>query len=124
MFTVDQRAVSSGIAWGQQLRHRDIAEVRVGEIGSADYVTKRRSLEIVCLNSTLQDVTLVTTKRKPFDFLVERLKNDFSRGDRTAIELFLREIQGWEAGFHHFFDGLAEGKRSQPKNSLAGGQIG
>ncbi len=40
---------------------------------------RRRILDAVCLNRTLSDVTLVTTKRKPFDQLAKRLKNDFSR---------------------------------------------
>ena len=43
---------------------------------------KREILDLVCLNRTLSDVTLVTTKRKPFDGLAERLKNENSRGDR------------------------------------------
>lgn len=43
---------------------------------------QRQILDAVYLNRTLTDVTLVTTKRKPFDQLAERLKNDFSRGDR------------------------------------------
>ena len=43
---------------------------------------RRRILDAVCLNRTLSDVTLVTTKRKPFDQLAERLKNDFSRGNK------------------------------------------
>lgn len=43
---------------------------------------KRTILECVSLNRTLTDVTLVLTKRKPFDFLAERpfLKN--TRGER------------------------------------------
>lgn len=49
---------------------------------TADYTTKRRILEIVCLNSTLVDVTLVPTMRKPFDMLVEGLLVLSSRGDR------------------------------------------
>ena len=47
---------------------------------------RRRILDAVCLNRTLSDVTLVTTKRKPFDQLAERLKNDFSRGDCDSFE--------------------------------------
>ena len=48
----------------------------------ADYVAKRRILEIVFLNCRLDDVTLVPTIRKPFDVLAEGplLKN--SRGDK------------------------------------------
>jgi DNA invertase Pin-like site-specific DNA recombinase len=43
---------------------------------------KRDILDSVCLNRTLSDVSLVTTKRKPFDALVERPKMKKSRGDR------------------------------------------
>ncbi|MCA9101667.1 MAG: hypothetical protein KDA63_10980 [Planctomycetales bacterium] len=44
--------------------------------------TKREILESVCLNHTLTDVTLDTTKRKPFDVLAEGLTLQYSRGDR------------------------------------------
>jgi hypothetical protein len=37
--------------------------------------------------------------RKPFDVLVEGLSVSLSRGDWTAIELFIAGIQGWEAGW-------------------------
>ena len=40
---------------------------------------RREILDSVCLNRTLTDVSLVTTKRKPFDGLAERLKNENSR---------------------------------------------
>ncbi len=40
---------------------------------TADYAAKRRILEIVCLNCTLDGVTLVPTMRKPFDVLAEGL---------------------------------------------------
>ena len=36
---------------------------------------QRRILNAVSLNRTLSDVTLVTTKRKPFDAIAERLEN-------------------------------------------------
>mgnify|MGYP007059450172 FL=1 len=49
---------------------------------TADYATKRRLLEIVFLNSVLDDVTLVPTMRKPFDVLAEGLVSEKSRGDR------------------------------------------
>ena len=48
----------------------------------ADYDAKRRILEIVCLNCTLDGVTLVPTMRKPFDVLVEGLISKNSRSDR------------------------------------------
>jgi site-specific DNA recombinase len=47
---------------------------------SADYSTKRRILEILFLNCRLDDATLVTTIRKPFDVLAEGLIADLSRG--------------------------------------------
>jgi hypothetical protein len=49
---------------------------------SADYATKRRLLEIVCLNCTLDGASVVPTTRKPFDVLVEGLYSETSRGER------------------------------------------
>lgn len=49
---------------------------------TADYATKRRLLEIVCLNSTLDGVTLCPEMRKPFDVLAEGLLSEKSRGER------------------------------------------
>lgn len=49
---------------------------------SADYATKRRILEIVCLNCRLDGVSLVPTMRKPFDVLAEGLDLAKSQGDR------------------------------------------
>jgi hypothetical protein len=46
----------------------------------------------------LQASTLVPTMRKPFDVLAEGLLLRNNRGDRTAIELFVAGVQGWEAG--------------------------
>jgi hypothetical protein len=43
---------------------------------------KREILDLICLNRTLSDVSLVLVKRKPFDFLFERLSIQSSRGDR------------------------------------------
>jgi hypothetical protein len=34
--------------------------------------------------------------RKPFDVLAEGLVSEKSRGDKTAIELFLSGVRGWE----------------------------
>jgi site-specific DNA recombinase len=45
----------------------------------ADFVAKRRILEIVCLNLRLVDVNLIPEMRKPFDALVEGLLNEQSR---------------------------------------------
>ena len=51
---------------------------------SADCDEKRRILEIVCLNFSLVDATLVPTIRKPFDMLAEGLLVSSSRGDRIC----------------------------------------
>ena len=49
---------------------------------TADYAAKRRILEIVCLNCTLDDVNLCATMRKPFDLLAKGLVSKDSRGER------------------------------------------
>ncbi|MEI6231465.1 MAG: recombinase family protein [Planctomycetota bacterium] len=48
----------------------------------ADYQSKRQILEIICLNFTLDGVTLCPEMRKPFDVLAEGLVLKRSRGDR------------------------------------------
>ena len=52
---------------------------------TADYVTKRRLLEIVCLNCVLDGVTLCPEMRKPFDVLAKGLlsKTSGEGGIRT-----------------------------------------
>jgi len=47
----------------------------------ADIAVKRQILEIVCLNWTLDGVTLVPTIRKPFSVLAEGLVSADNRGD-------------------------------------------
>ncbi len=49
---------------------------------TADYSCKRRILEIICLNFSLDDVSLGYEMRKPFDVLVEGLPVQWSRADR------------------------------------------
>ena len=61
---------------------------------AADYVAKRRLLEIVFLNCVLDRATLVPTTRKPFDVVAEGLVSENSRGDKMAIELFRRGVRG------------------------------
>ncbi len=48
----------------------------------SDYDAKRRILEIVCLNCTLDGATLCPTIRKPFDVLAEGLISENSRDDK------------------------------------------
>jgi len=62
-----------GFDWSQ-----NVADLWLG----SNITQKREILDLVCLNRALSDVTLVTTKRKPFDGLAERLKNENSRGDK------------------------------------------
>ena len=47
----------------------------------ADFRTKRRPLDIVCLNFSLDDVTLVPEMNKPFDLLAKGLDSANNRGD-------------------------------------------
>lgn len=49
---------------------------------TADYAAKRRILEILCLNFSLDGVSLCPTMRKPFDMLAEGLVWKNSRGER------------------------------------------
>ena len=49
---------------------------------TADYRAKRRLLEIVCLNFTLNGVSLEPEWRKPFDILASGLVSEKSRADR------------------------------------------
>ena len=49
---------------------------------TADYAAKRRILEIICLNCSLDDVNLCATRRKPFDLLAKGLVSKDSRGVR------------------------------------------
>ena len=48
---------------------------------TADYAAKRRILEILCLNCSLDGASLVATMRKPFDLLAKGLVSKDSRGD-------------------------------------------
>ncbi|HEY8749469.1 MAG TPA: hypothetical protein VIM11_15905 [Tepidisphaeraceae bacterium] len=49
---------------------------------TSDFAAKRRFLEFVCLNFSLDGVTLVPTMRKPFDLPAEGLISARSQGDR------------------------------------------
>jgi hypothetical protein len=43
--------------------------------------------------------------RKPFNALAEGLVSENSRGDKTAIELFIAGVRPWEAGLRQQFLG-------------------
>ncbi|MCC6679825.1 MAG: hypothetical protein IT445_02885 [Phycisphaeraceae bacterium] len=59
---------------------------------ASDCIAKRQILEMICLNFSLDGVTLVSTMKKPFELLIEGLCVPSSRGDWTAIELFVMEV--------------------------------
>jgi hypothetical protein len=48
--------------------------------------------------------------RKPFDVLAEGLLSEKSRGDKTAIELFVAGVRGWEVAPQRLVGKLADGK--------------
>ncbi len=69
-------------AFGQAaLAAFDFSQNLVSIWNGSNSAGKREILECVSLNRTLTDVTLVLTKRKPFDFLAERPFLKKSRGD-------------------------------------------
>ena len=53
---------------------------------TADYAAKRRILEIIGLNWTLDDASLCVAMRKPFDLLAKGLVSKNSRGDWHIFE--------------------------------------
>ena len=50
------------------------------------------------LNAVVKPQLALLIMRKPFDVLAEGLFSENSRGDKTAIELFLGGVAGWNAG--------------------------
>jgi hypothetical protein len=61
-----------------------------------DDAAKRRILEILGSNYSLDGVSLVATMRKPFRLLAEGLLQTNSREFRGSVELFLDSIAEWE----------------------------
>lgn len=57
----------------------------------------------------LRAITLVLTIRKPFDVIAEGLVSEKSRGDKTAIELLVAGVGGWE---HRLRQRLSGGKHA------------
>jgi hypothetical protein len=53
----------------------------------------------------------VSQRRKPFDVLAEGLIFENSRGNKTAIELFIAGIRRWEAGLRRSIVELPNGTR-------------
>ena len=68
---------------------------------NADYSEKRRILEIVCLNFTLEGVNLVPVMRKPFDMMVEGLQFENNRDERIRTSDLLTPSQTrYQAALH------------------------
>jgi hypothetical protein len=67
----------------------------------ADYTAKRRILEIICLNFSLDGVSLVPTMRKSFDMLAEGLVWKNSRGGKIRLELFADAAEQLEPFIWH-----------------------
>ena len=65
---------------------------------------RRAILSRALLKRSLIAISLETTKRKPFDVLVEGPALEKSRGDKTAIGLFLAGVRGWEGGLQRRLD--------------------
>ena len=63
----------------------------------ADYAAKRQILEILCLNCSLDGVSLVATMRNPFDLLAKGLCLKDSRDDSRIFER-VRQILGEFSG--------------------------
>ena len=79
-----------------QYRWQDLNDVlskkEIGSVNSA----RKPDLRVLLIEQSRQIITLVPTMRKPFNVLSEGILSEKNRDDRTAIELFLREIRGWE----------------------------
>ena len=58
---------------------------------------RRQILDSICLNRTVNDLTLVLEKRKPFDAFAERPDFENSREFRRPIELFVASVAEWDS---------------------------
>lgn len=59
------------------------------------YCPSALSPDAVCLNGLLDNVSLVTTKRKPFDVLAEGPLSEKSRSNWTRLKLFAAGAAGF-----------------------------
>lgn len=69
-------------------------EARPG-IGRSNLSRLYEILEIVRMNSQLNDASLCPAITKPFDVLVEGLVSEKIGGGRTPIELFFAGVETW-----------------------------
>ncbi len=88
-------------AHGRQRDEKTDLAVKVFELSqslaekwdSADIAAKRKILDILCLNWTLEDVNLTPTMRKPFDVIAEGLVTTDGRVRRPSVEPFLAKLE-------------------------------
>jgi hypothetical protein len=86
--------IAAKLATGFELLHRAATK------DVASHQSEHQSNEPWGLNMILEQ----QLSRKPFDILAEGLISEKNRGERTAIELFLAGIRGWEAGMKRRMD--------------------
>ena len=82
-----------------ELRGRDPTQIGAvfGKRGDSRYQsTEQERFPHIAVKKHV-DRVLGPTMRKPFDVLVEGLLLKNSRGDKTAIELFIVGVRSWEA---------------------------
>ena len=67
----------------------------------AKYVEKRQLLDLMCLNFSLADVSLVAEMRKPFNMLAEGLLVSSNRGDKIrTCDLLVPNQALYQAELH------------------------
>ena len=86
-----QKAAKAGLAE----KAFELSQTLTDKWVTADTAKKRLLLEIVCLNFSLDDVSLVPIWRKPFDILAEGPFVQSSRGDWTRLEPLEWEVVDW-----------------------------
>lgn len=84
---------------GIAVKSFELSQTRKDKWLNADYRAKHQLLEIVCLNFSLDGVTLALTKRKPFDLLAERPAIQWSRGDCPIFEPHLQAVRRFSTAF-------------------------
>jgi len=78
---MDEAGVDDPLLRDRALGLFDLSQHLVDIWHGSNWNRRREVLECVSLNRALSDVSLVLTKRKPFDVLAERLSSRFGRGD-------------------------------------------
>jgi site-specific DNA recombinase len=91
--TLEQLNSAESVDSDLGLRHFEWSQNMANLWLGSNISQKREILDLICLNRTLSDVSLVLVKRKPFDFLFERLSIQSNRGDRIRTCDLLHPMQ-------------------------------